>query len=261
MVRTEHREDFDNPLFDHLIEHQSVPNGCVEPWLVYILAMISLFSAVLSILFFDRGFPAGFDNADVIGYTFRIIWSPALITPIITAFVAAMITVRTIRQSSFELIAVSGLSDEKIVQGFVFSTWYWLRSWMTWQVGFAPLLIAGMINLYSKLRVGATATILMPLLLTASFAGIIYLTLTLSVALGLRWQQWLTAALVSIFVAMIAVFALILLILTPTGMVIPKERFSSSIWLMVGFITTFTIIASGAGIEWFAQRWVRKITQ
>jgi hypothetical protein len=250
-------DDFDNPLFDYLIEHQNVPRGCVEPWLVYFLGMTSLFSAVLAILYFDRGFPAGFDNGDVIWYVFRIMWPPALIMPIITAFVGAIMTVRTVRQSTYELIVVSGLSDQKIVQAFIFATWFWLRSWMTWQVGFAPLLIAGLINLNAKFHVESSALILIPVLLTIGLAATIYLTLTVAVALGLRWQEWTLAALVAIVVALIAILGLILVILTPSGLVIPQAAFSTTRWIITAFIVTTLIIGCGLSMEWMAQFWVR----
>lgn len=251
-------DDFDNPLFDYLIEHQNVPSGCVEPWLVYFLGMGSIFSAVLAIMFFDRGFPAGFDNMDVIWYVFRIMWPPAFIMPIISAFVGAMMTVRTVRQSSYEVIAVTGLSDQKIVQGFMFAAWFWLRSWMTWQLGFAPLLLAGMINLNAKLRVSSSGMMVMPILMIIGFAATIYLTLSVSVALGLRWREWTLAALVAIVVAVIAVLGLLLVILLPTGMVIPKTEFTTTRWFLTGLLVTGLIVVSAVGMEWTAKFWVRK---
>lgn len=139
----------ENPLLDYLTTKRLVPYACIEPWLAYILGMISLVTAVMAILNIDqRIIPA--DEVDWWRFGLIVAWPVALL-PLIAVLISTGLAARTTRSDAYRDALSSTISNRDMAWGMVGAAVYWLRGWLVWLFGYTPIYMgaAGFAHHYS----------------------------------------------------------------------------------------------------------------
>lgn len=247
-------DDNENPLLDYLMMRQPVPGACVEPWLAYFLAMMSLFIAAMAMLTLDWRFNDTLRTNQILSYLARIGWPLFIAAPIPVVLVSAMLTAYALRSEVYELVRVTSLPDRAIVHALLESTVFWLRAWLTWAGGFTPLMVGGLIILNAELGIDGVPRYAVPLLIAMGFWGTLLLAIVLPVTLGARWRQWLPVAIIAGSIVMLINLSLLGVVLVPTTLVADEL---ARRWLLLALTTAALPYLLSCVLWWLALRWIR----
>jgi hypothetical protein len=199
-------------------------------------------------------------------------WVITLLTPSITAVVAAALTSRDMRGEALDLLRVTPLSESALIQGYVFAALHRMRVLLALAVGLMPALVIGMLQLGIVVAViffqvipvwpgepyygpppyeaaGAVADTLIFAAITIGMWGANVLAATLGMGLALRWQGKLAAIIVAPPITFLITLAL------------PVLPFLSDRLPQQLLITLFSLfgpyVLAAMTLRW-AQRWVQR---
>jgi hypothetical protein len=198
-----------------------------------------------------------------------------LILPFSTAWIAAQLTVRDVKEEAYEILCLTSMTNLKLVQGYLFASLYRIRLGLTAGISLSPVIIAQLIS--SRLNMITCNSgsmipcyndpttplawewivwVFMLVEVFASVLGMIPLAAAIGVWLGLWWRR--TISIVgSIFVTV--------LFSVPTAfilqLVVVEDQRHLPTRSDIILLTTFYLICTYIlviGIIYLGQHWARK---
>lgn len=201
-----------NPLLDYLTHKRLVPYACIEPWLAYILGMISLLSAVMAILSIEHRIVEP-DAADWWRFGLVVMW-PAALLPLVALVVAWALTVRTTRTDAYRDTLASPLSNRAISWGIIGAAVYWLRGWLTWLFGYTLIYCGAAGYAHHYFGEGLGTSLFFGVTQAISTWTLFGAAVVMGVVGGLRFGWWSVVGLgiVAALVSLVTVVQLLLLL-------------------------------------------------
>lgn len=148
----------------------------------------------------------------------RLAWVATIGAPLYVAFATAY----TADQKSLETLALTEISNQRLVLGYAFRSLYQLRAVMTVIVGLMPVLTVGMLYLLIRKEAQEASQFLIPpsqaevLLATTGFVGIasgLWLLPPIAAVVGMNFRLWIGNPFMSGLLTATTIFAI-----TSTGL-------------------------------------------
>lgn len=241
----------DNPLLAYLTHKRLVPYACIEPWLAYILGMISLLTAVMAILSIEHRIIEP-EAADWWRFGLVVMW-PAAVLPLVALVVAWALTIRTIRSDAYHDVLASPLQNRAISWGIIGAAAYWLRGWLTWLFGYTLIYIGAAAYAHQYFGQSLATGVLYGVAQSVGTWALFGAAVVLGVVGGLRRGWWPLIGILfmaGLVTTLIAVQLLLLL----SAVALIKMGLDGRVLLVLGVGLPLLLLTGGMMV---AARWVR----
>ena len=203
-----------NPVFVRLTGNCKWPSARVALWLSFGLGLAALFltsQAALRMRAFDM------DPLSAVLMVTAVVLT--LLTPSIVASVATNLTSRDVSSEPYELVQLTTLPKNALVQGYVFAALYRMRLLISLTVGLMPALVIGLVQISFLVLVTLYTSNMAPFLeqivpLSLVFVatviglwGITFLATASGVGLAIRWRGSILANILAPLIALLAAFS------------------------------------------------------
>lgn len=125
-----------NPVAHRLTRQHRWPSLRLTFWLGFALGLLSLTISMWALLHLRE---------NLLNFLLLGAWGVMLISPMLIAPMAAFMTGRDLKGDKYELLYITSLSDEKLVQGYILAALYRLRGLIVAGVGLMPALVISMV--------------------------------------------------------------------------------------------------------------------